>query len=139
MSLGVGDPAPDFTATAHTGETVSHDLIDRVNLMYKFFQHAGLVVFGKLATTQQGKDQEVPAEHEGVSGRFDSVGTHRSGRSFEGRSGGRLCVFAKSDGEKLLEYDLPAPPVYDGMAVARGRLCLSLKNGAVVCFAGGAP
>jgi hypothetical protein len=41
-----------------TGEKVSHDLIDRVNLMYKYFQHAGLVVYGNLASTKSGKDQD---------------------------------------------------------------------------------
>ncbi len=40
-------------------------------------------------------------------------------------------------GETLAEYDLPAEPVFDGMAAAQQRLYLSLKDGTVQCL--GAP
>ena len=56
--------------------------------------------------------------------------------AFEGRSGALLCVFSKSDGRTLAQYRLPVPPTYDGMAVAEGRLYLTLKDGKVICFAG---
>jgi outer membrane protein assembly factor BamB len=55
---------------------------------------------------------------------------------YAGRKGGVLWVFAAADGEKLAQYPLDAPPVWDGMAAAGGRLYLSTTSGKVACFAG---
>jgi hypothetical protein len=54
--------------------------------------------------------------------------------AWEGRKGGLLAAFAAGDGEKLGEWELPAPPVWDGMAVAEGRLFVSTSDGCVVCM-----
>jgi len=56
--------------------------------------------------------------------------------SFLGKKGGRLLVLAAEDGKKLCEYDLEAPPVWDGMAVAAGRLYISTCSGEIVCMGG---
>lgn len=56
--------------------------------------------------------------------------------SFEGRKGGQLWLFSKTKGEKLGEYKLHSPPVLDGMAVAHGKLFLSLKDGTIMCMRG---
>jgi hypothetical protein len=53
---------------------------------------------------------------------------------YEDRSGGLLWILPADGGAKLAEYRLAAPPVWDGMAAAGGRLYLSLADGAVVCF-----
>ena len=50
------------------------------------------------------------------------------------RTGGVLAVFATADGRKLAEYKLPSPPVWDGMAVAGGKLYLALTSGDIVSF-----
>jgi hypothetical protein len=55
--------------------------------------------------------------------------------AWEGRKGGVLAAFAADDGKKLSEQKLPAPPVWDGMAAAYGRLYISLVNGDVLCLA----
>jgi len=49
--------------------------------------------------------------------------------SFEGRQGGVLYVIDAATGRRLAEQTLPAPPVFNGAAVARGRLFLSAENG----------
>jgi hypothetical protein len=54
--------------------------------------------------------------------------------TFEGRIGSVVKAFARADGRELAEYTLPTLPVLDGMAVAGGKLCLSLTNGAIVCI-----
>ena len=54
--------------------------------------------------------------------------------TWEGRKGGILAAFATDDGRKLAEYKLPAPPVWDGMAVADNRLFISTMDGYVVCM-----
>jgi hypothetical protein len=54
--------------------------------------------------------------------------------AWRGAAGGLLWVVSAADGRKLAEYKLDAVPVWDGMSVAGGRLFISLKNGAVVCW-----
>ena len=56
--------------------------------------------------------------------------------AFEGRKGGRLWALSTSDGAKMAEYELDSPPVFDGMAVAGGKLYISLESGELVCFGG---
>jgi hypothetical protein len=52
----------------------------------------------------------------------------------EGRKGAELWVLSAADGRKLHELKLDSPPVFDGMAVAYGRLYLSTKDGTVRCL-----
>jgi len=54
--------------------------------------------------------------------------------AWEGRKGGLLAAFAAGDGEKLAQYELPSPPVWDGMAAADGRLFISTSDGCVLCM-----
>ncbi|MFQ5808431.1 MAG: PQQ-binding-like beta-propeller repeat protein, partial [Armatimonadota bacterium] len=54
--------------------------------------------------------------------------------AFEGHKGGVLQLVSTTDGTKLAERKLEAPPVWDGIAVSAGRLYMSLANGAVVCL-----
>jgi len=53
-----------------------------------------------------------------------------------GRSGALLWAVAAADGTRLAEYPLDAPPAWDGMAAANGRLYLSTADGKVMCLAG---
>jgi len=46
----------------------------------------------------------------------------------------KLSAYAVEDGRPLCELPLPAPPAFDGMAVADGRLLLSTTDGRVVCL-----
>ncbi len=55
--------------------------------------------------------------------------------AFEGRKGAVLRAVATGDGRTLSETKLDAPPVWDAMAAAGGRLYLSLGDGTVRCFA----
>ena len=40
----------------------------------------------------------------------------------------------KEDGQKIATRDLPAPPVWDGLAAARGDCIIGLKDGTVLCL-----
>jgi hypothetical protein len=56
--------------------------------------------------------------------------------AMEGRSGGKLLVLSTADGELLAEYALDSPPVFDGLAVADGKLYLPIVGGGtIVCSA----
>jgi len=46
----------------------------------------------------------------------------------------QLWVLSTEDGRPLAEHPLDARPVFDGMAVARGRLYLAMADGSVRCF-----
>jgi outer membrane protein assembly factor BamB len=54
--------------------------------------------------------------------------------AFEGRRGGLLYVIDSASGEKLATHKLPMPPVFNGAAVAGGRLFITEVGGAVTCF-----
>jgi len=56
--------------------------------------------------------------------------------ALEGKKGAVLWAVSVADGRKLAEHALDAPPVFDGMAAAGGRLYVSTQNGAIVCLAG---
>jgi len=55
--------------------------------------------------------------------------------AFEGRKGGRLYVVDATTGERVAEHALPSPPVFNGIAAARGRLFLTEEDGSIACFA----
>ena len=54
--------------------------------------------------------------------------------AWRGKRGALLWVVSADDGKKLAEYKLEDLPVWDGMAVANGRLFVSLKNGQIACW-----
>jgi len=58
----------------------------------------------------------------------------RQAEALAGRHGGRLWMISKKDGRPIARYHLDAPPVFDGMAAAGGRLFMATLDGAVVCL-----
>jgi len=54
--------------------------------------------------------------------------------AYEGRKDGLLWTLSAADGTPMGEFGLPAPPVWDGLAAAGGRLYLTLKDGTVLCL-----
>jgi hypothetical protein len=55
---------------------------------------------------------------------------------FEGRGDGWLWIMAIRDGSKLSDLALEAPPVWDGIAVAGGRVYVSRLDGVMECLSG---
>ena len=60
--------------------------------------------------------------------------TMESLQKWQGKKGGMLWCLSAEDGKKLAEIQLVSPPVYEGMAVAYGKLFVALKNGSIVCL-----
>jgi len=56
--------------------------------------------------------------------------------AFEGAKGALLWAVSAATGEKVAERPLDAPPVFDGLIAANGRLYLSTTDGKVLCLAG---
>jgi hypothetical protein len=63
-----------------------------------------------------------------------SFGNAELSSSFSGEKGGRIWAARKTDGGRIASRDLPAPPVWDGLAAARGDCIIALKNGTVLCL-----
>jgi hypothetical protein len=51
-----------------------------------------------------------------------------------GEAGGLLWAVSAPEGTKLAEYQLDAPPVWDGLAAADGRLYLASTDGVLRCY-----
>jgi len=71
-----------------------------------------------------------------VAGSPDEADPRDPWAAFDGRKGGILLALSVADGSTLAECRLDTPPAWDGMAVAGGRLYLSLTSGRVACFGG---
>ncbi|MCX7886476.1 MAG: PQQ-binding-like beta-propeller repeat protein [Verrucomicrobiae bacterium] len=69
-----------------------------------------------------------------IAGPPDGFGLAGFAAAVEGGTGGVLWAVAAGDGSKLAEYPLCAPPVWDGMAAAGGRLYISTLDDRVVCL-----
>jgi len=69
-----------------------------------------------------------------VAGPPDAVKDGDPMAAFDGRMGSVLCVHSTETGKKLSERKLDAPPVFDGLIAAAGRLFLCTTDGRVVCF-----
>jgi hypothetical protein len=48
-----------------------------------------------------------------------------------------LYLYSAGSGKEIAKYKLPAMPVFDGMASAKGKVYLALKDGSIISFAGG--
>jgi hypothetical protein len=69
-----------------------------------------------------------------VAGPPDVVDSSDPMAAFEGRKPACLRVHSAKDGTVLAEHKLEAPPVFDGLIAANGRLYLSLENGIILCM-----
>ena len=54
--------------------------------------------------------------------------------AFEGRKGGVLYAINPANGERIWKYELPVPPVFNGMIAAAGRLYVAMQDGKIACF-----
>jgi len=69
-----------------------------------------------------------------VAGPPDVVSALDPMAAFEGRGGAVLRVHSSADGSTLTERKLDAPPVFDGLIAAKGRLYMSSVDGTVLCL-----
>ena len=58
----------------------------------------------------------------------------RKKSSAPGLTAGFLALCAAADGHQTARLDLSAPPTYDGLAIAGGRIFVSLQDGSLLCF-----
>ena len=73
-------------------------------------------------------------EHLVLAGWPDNVPDADPYAAFEGRLGGELRVISTRDGSEKAQHKLQAPPVFDGLIAADGKLFVSLTDGTVCCW-----
>ena len=71
-----------------------------------------------------------------VAGPPDVVDPKDPMAAFEGRKGAVLRAVSAADGKMLAACKLDAPPVFDGLIAAGGRLLMCTTDGKVICFEG---
>jgi len=69
-----------------------------------------------------------------VAGPPDVVDPSDPMAAFDGRAGALLRVCSAAGGRTMAEYKLDAPPVFDGLIAANGKLYLSLRDGSLLCM-----
>jgi len=69
-----------------------------------------------------------------VAGSPDVVDGQDPWAALDGRKGAVLWAVSAGDGRKIAEYELDAPPTYDGMAAANGSLYVTTLDGKVQCL-----
>jgi hypothetical protein len=72
-----------------------------------------------------------------VAGAPDVIDAKDPMAAFEGRKGAVLRAVSAADGKTLSERKLAAPPVFDGLVAAAGRLLMCTTDGHVLCFGEG--
>jgi len=72
----------------------------------------------------------------GMAALADGQSSPEAFASFEGLRKGLLWIMSTRDGTKVDALILEAPPVWDGMAVANGRLYISRMDGVLECLSG---
>jgi outer membrane protein assembly factor BamB len=73
-------------------------------------------------------------DHLFVAGDPDVIDPKDPLAAFQGRKGGVLQSFSAADGKAGNPLNIEAPPVFDGLVAAKGRLFMSDQKGQVVCF-----
>ncbi len=69
-----------------------------------------------------------------AAGTPDSMDPKDPWAAYEGKRGGVLMVISAANGKVLSQRKLDGAPILDGMALARGKLLISLADGRIVCF-----
>ena len=84
----------------------------------------------------RGRAMALSANRIVLAGPPDTVPKNDPLAAFEGRLGGVLCLLDRKDGNVIQKLTTPAPAVFHGIAIAQGRLILTLEDGSVMCFGG---
>ncbi|MHC4401253.1 MAG: LamG domain-containing protein, partial [Planctomycetota bacterium] len=135
---GPAKPAPKRPAAktpapaGQRGFHVAHHWSQDLPLMVRAMVQAGQTLF--IAGPPDVLDEEEAAQ--GLGTPEIQTKLVEQDASLRGEKGGMLWAVSITDGAKLGQWQLDAPPAWDGMAAAGGRLYLTTIDGKVLCFRG---
>ncbi len=119
-------------ASQPSGFHVAHDWSQELPLVVRAMVQAGDTLF--IAGPPDVLDEEEAAAKLGTPEIQAKLAEQDNALS--GERGALLWAVSTKDGAKLGELRLSAPPAWDGMAAAGGRLYLTTTDGTVRCLAG---
>ncbi len=126
-------PAPKKrTSGQPAGFHVMHHWTQDLPLVVRAMVQAGDTLF--IAGPPDVVDEEEAAQRLGTPEIQAQLAEHDG--ALVGRRGGLLWAVSTIDGARLGELRLSAPPAWDGMAAAGGRLYVATIDGNVLCFGG---
>jgi len=115
---------------AAAGNLVNHRWSVDLPLMPRAMVLAGDVLF--MAGPPDLVDEDQAAQSLASPATQDSLVEHAA--ALAGKRGAVLWAVGATDGQRLAEQALDAPPVFDGLAAAAGNLFLVTVDGKVLCF-----
>ncbi len=125
-------PGPTKTNLPKNNTYVEHQWANRVPLYTRAMALANdtLIIAGPPDTideeyTFERLTQKDPAVHEQLEAQD---------RALNGEDGALMQMVSTTDGTRRQELDLESLPVWDGMAVAQGKLFIAGEDGSVHCF-----
>jgi len=71
-----------------------------------------------------------------VGGGEDEIDPKDSQKNYQGRGKGLLYVLSRKDGSLVKSYELEAPPIHEGIAIAGHAIVIALRSGKLVSFLG---
>jgi len=71
-----------------------------------------------------------------VGGGEDEIDPEDSQKNYQGRGKGLLYVLSRKDGSFVKSYELEAPPIHEGIAIAGHAIVIALRSGKLVSFSG---
>lgn len=107
------------------GNQENYQWSDQVPVLVRAMALAGNTLF--IAGPRDVLQEEGTAE-----GKEDHI--LRQEAALLGKAGAVLWAVSAHSGQKLSEYNIDSPPVFDGMAAANGRLYLAAMDGHVLCW-----
>ena len=82
----------------------------------------------------RGKAMVLAGETLFIAGQPDVLDPGDPFAAFEGRKGAMLLAISAENGERLAEYPLKSPPVFDSLIAANGSLYFSTQDGGLSCW-----
>lgn len=71
-----------------------------------------------------------------VGGGEDEIDPKDSQKNYQGRGKGLLYVLSRKDGRLVKSYELEAPPIHEGIAIAGDAIVIVLRSGKLLSFSG---
>lgn len=122
-------------AAQNKGSFVQHQWANKLPIMTRAMAMAGNTIFN--AGPPDVLDEEYAFERLTQKDPAIFAELAEQDAALKGERGGGLWSVDSESGRMQNELKLDSPPVWDGMAIARGRLYIATVNGKVTCF--GAP
>lgn len=123
---------PGNAAQANKGSFVEHKWANSVPIITRAMAMAGSSVF--ISGPPDTLDEEYAFERMTQKDPAIQKDLEEQDAALEGKRGAKMWIVNKESGKLQGELVLKSPPVWDGMAIAQGRLYVATVDGKVACY-----